>query len=763
MLERKKIAAFTAGLLLCAYAAAPALNAFADEPAATTQTATEKAEDLTEDDDDISDNDEDADDTYIKSGDFMYSLTHDGTVCIESCSSTAAVLMVPDTLDGIAVTELGEKAFGSDPYATPFTEILLPASINYISDNNPFVYCTQLKSISVDAENKDFCTEDGILYSKSKDKLICYPPMKGGNTFTVPDTVRTIGTSAMYNTGLIEVNLPKGLENISFFALAGLTRILSIDLSQTKITEIHPYAFSGCTALNEVKLPDDLTYIGGGAFSGCTALKDITLPDALVEIGQYAFVNTGLTAIVIPDNVAEIGYCAFGYHSNEYENMVADDSFTLVGKMNSAAQRYATDSDSEYDYKNNFTFVTPEEYRQIQDYLNLERKKSGDYEYGIIDGGAALTCCYSDESGVLTVPDEIDGNKITKIYPSCFTIVKASEIVIPDSVEELREMAFLNCTGLKKITLPANVKFIGDQAFDGCTALEEIEICGAETIGNRVFCDCTALKTVKISGSIKDWNDDEPFIFCTALEDINISGDGIYCTDNGIMYSSDKTVIAAYPAAKQGRSFTASPDVTEIKQSAFANSKYLESVKLPNVKIINPYAFESCLKLKSIDVSDSLRKLDTDALYDCKELKSLRLPKSLTEIGECAFGYCYHESADSENSDVADELVKGFTLYAPKDSEAYKFAKEAGIKVVTGTTKLFGKNISSAFVYSVLGLLIAALIAVVSAFVGKKIKSRTSGKPSSTKSDNDDNDEEEENTAEDEDDEEDKNSDEDDE
>ena len=734
MFERKKIAAFTAGLLICAYAAVPAANAFAEETTADVQSETESAFEL----------DEETDETYTKSGDFMYSMTHDGTVCIEDCTSTSEVLEIPDTLDGIAVTELGAKAFGSDPDATPFTEISLPASINYISDDNPFVFCTKLKKISVAKDSKDFCDEDGILYSKSKDKLICYPNMKGGNEFAIPDSVKTIGTSALYDTGLTEITFPSGLENISFFSLSGLTRLLTVDLSGTKVEEIKPYAFSGCSSLREVKLPEQLTYIGGGAFSGCKALKDITFPSTLVEIGQYAFVNTGLTAAVIPDNVAEIGYCAFGYSTNDYGNITADDSFTMVGKINSAAQKYATDSDTEYDYKNNFVFLTPDEYQERQDYLNVERVKSGDFEYGLTGDGAVLTCCYSEDD-VITVPEEIEGHKITKIYPSCFGLVEATEIILPDSIEELREMAFYNCKNLKKITIPASVKVIGDRAFDSCAALESVEICGAETIGDCIFCDCSALKTVKISGNVKEWKDEEPFIFCTALEDISITGDGIYCSDNGIMYSKDKTVLAAYPACKTGKSFTAPSGVTEIKQSAFANNQYLESVKLPDVTVINSYAFEGCTKLTHIEISDSLKKLGFDAFYDCTALKSLRLPESLTEIGEFAFGYCYDDTADTENGASEDVLVDGFTLYAPKDSAAYKYAKNEGIKVVTGTKMIFGKNISAAFIYTLIGLVAAAILAFLGISAGKKMKNRPEKKrPKAEKPENDDDDDEDE-------------------
>ncbi|WP_295086270.1 leucine-rich repeat domain-containing protein [Ruminococcus sp.] len=720
MLEHKKIAAFIAGLLICAFATAPLTSSFAEEEKDDSSVLV----DLQEDDN------EETDDAYVKSGDFMYSKTHDDTVCIEDYTGTSSVLEVPDKIDGIAVTELGKTAFGSDPDNNPITEIQLPASITYISDSNPFMYCTKLEKISVAEDNKDYCTEDSILYTKSKDTLICYPCRKGGTFFTVPDSVKTLGTSALYDTGLEDIKLPDGLEKIGYFSIACLPRMTSIDLSNTKVTEILPYAFSSCSTLSDVKFPEGLTYIGGGAFSSCPILKDIKLPDSLVEIGQYAFINTGLSAVIIPDNVAEIGYCAFGYSTNTVGNIVADDSFTLVGKLGSAAQRYATDSDTEYDYKNNFVFLTLEEYQQELDYLNIERVKSGDFEYGVTEDGAVLTCCYSEEEGVLTIPAEIDGNKIIKIYPSCFSITQASEIILPDGIEELREMAFYNCKNLKKITLPSSVKLIGDRAFDGCSALENIEFLGAEKIGNRVFCDCSSLKTFKSASTLKEWNDEEPFIFCTALENIDISSGSVFITENGIMYNNDKTILMAYPANKADKSFSVPASVNEIAQSAFSNCHYIESVKLPNVKVINAYAFENCESLSSFDVSDKLEKMGNDALYNCVALKSLRLPSSLHEIGDYAFGYYYKEDSDTENGESEDILVNGFTLYTEEGSEAYKYAQREGIKVVTGTTKVFGKNMSSGFVYTMIGIIGAALLGIIGVLTGKAVKKNKAKKDS---------------------------------
>ena len=717
MLERKKIAAFIAGMLLCACTAAPAANAYAED---TTDSSAWGASPET------SANEEKKEDknTYTLSGDFLYSTTRDGTICIEDCKSTSAVLTIPEKLDGIAVTELGRQAFGSDPENNTFTEISLPSSINYISDENPFIYCTKLRSITVSEDNKDFFSEEGILYTKDRDRLVCYPCKKGGNSFKVPDSVKELGTSSLYNAGIKDITLPSGLEKIGAFALADLTEMESVDLSGTKVTELDPYAFSGCSVLKEIKLPITLEYIGGGAFAGCKELTEIELPQSLEEIGQYAFVNTGLTAVVIPDSVSNISYCAFGYYTDEDGNITANNSFTVVGSPNSAAHIYCTDSDSDYDYQNSFVFLTPEEYQEKQDLLALDRIKSGDFEYAMISTGAVLTFCTSTDS-TITIPAEIDGNPITKIYPSCFTGTMAKEIIIPDTVEEIRELAFFNCSELKKVVVPASVKKIGNNAFDKCTALEYAEFCGAETVGSQVFCDCTSLKTFKAADTIKEWNDEEPFIYCTELEEIEIDGNsGIYRSENGVMYSNDMTVIIAYPANKADKSYTSPSGVKEVQQSAFANCKNLESVKLPDIEVINAYAFEGCNKLSSLVLSDKLTTLGSDALYDCTSLKSLRLPESLTDIGACAFGYYHNDNADTQNGEAADAVVEGFTLYAPKDCTAYSFAKSAGMKVVTGTTRFFGKNVSSGFVYSLAAILVAAVLAFAGILTGKTVKKK---------------------------------------
>ena len=78
------------------------------------------------------------------------------------------------------------------------------------------------------------------------------------------------------------------------------------------MTTLGNSAFSGCTGLTSVTIPNSVTGIGDNAFNDCSGLTSVTIPNSVTSIGSYAFQNcSGLTSIKIPNSVVNIGSSAF--------------------------------------------------------------------------------------------------------------------------------------------------------------------------------------------------------------------------------------------------------------------------------------------------------------------------------------------------------------------------------------------------------------------------------------------------------------------
>ena len=725
MINIKKTAAFMMSLLLCVSSAA-ALTVSAE-----VDLKHGSDEDIFVDSDiNVVDTEDGASDLK-KSGDFSYSVTTENTVRIESCTSKEKDLVIPDNIDGMAVAELGKTAFGNDSDNSVYETITIPDSVNLIAASNPFYYCPKLKEIILSGDNENYSVSDGILYSKDMSSLICYPSARSGDSFTIDNKVKSIGDCAFYASKLKTVTFPTGLSSIGHHGFGNCESLKAVDMSKTSIKELDDFVFIGCTSLSDVKLPECITNIGGGAFASCSSLAEIEFPIGLLEIGQSAFANTALKHAVIPDSVQNIEYCAFGYSIADDGTETADPNFAIVGSNGSAAFIYATDSDEDYGYRNNFTFLLPEEFEKQQAILSLEKFTDGDFEYTVENGTAAITNCLSTEETV-DVPEKLGGYTVTSTYMSAFSNCYARKINLPETVTLIREGSFFGCTYLTEITLPQSVKDIESNAFGNCKVLEKIDLGGAENLGNNVFDNCPVLKSVTISGNCKTIEGDEPFLTCNSLEKFIVgSGDGEFASKDGVLYTKDMKVLVAYPASKKDKLFKIPDSVETIAQSAFAYANFLETVDLSSVKTIEEYAFEGCVVLNRVKMSKELAILGADAFYDCNQLKSLRFYDKIEKIANYSFGFHYNENAESDED--TDIIVEGFKVYAEKDSDPYLYAKEFGLETVSGTVELFDHNVSVAFLIVCGALVLVLILSLIISVIVKKHKKNKNAKNNKSK------------------------------
>ena len=207
--------------------------------------------------------------------------------------STIGTLIIPSTLGGYPVTEIGCYAFYD---CTGLTSVTIPSSVTFIR-SEAFYRCRSLTSI------------------------------------TIPEGVTEIGDYAFYGcSGLTSIAIPEGVTEIGDYAFYGCSKLTSV-IIPNGVTKISDYVFSKCSSLVSITIPEGVTEIGDYAFEKCSKLTSATIPKGVTYIGSSAFSGcSGLTGnLVIPENVTSIGGDAFGGCSGLTGNLVIPKGVTYIG------------------------------------------------------------------------------------------------------------------------------------------------------------------------------------------------------------------------------------------------------------------------------------------------------------------------------------------------------------------------------------------------------------------------------------------------
>lgn len=204
---------------------------------------------------------------------------------------------IPETVE-----EIYHDAFRDNKY---LRRIYIPAATSEICGQGTFKGCENLCEICVDAENKTYESDGGVLLTKGKQRLMFYPPQKQGCVYRMPSEVTEIDQYAFQNSNyLMHVVIPPNVSRIDFCTFDGCRKLIEVLIPNISLRQISGNAFRNCTDLRIIRLPDMLEYIGASAFENCESLRSIYLPAKLGVIWESSFAGCSrLTSVrVSPEN-----------------------------------------------------------------------------------------------------------------------------------------------------------------------------------------------------------------------------------------------------------------------------------------------------------------------------------------------------------------------------------------------------------------------------------------------------------------------------
>jgi len=677
---------------------------------------------------------------------FKYVVTVDGKASFCGYGSlNSGDLTIPNEAGGYPVTDIGSQAFLG---CVGLTAVTIPTTITSIGDG-AFFGCAGLTGITIpdsvtNIASYAFAGCVGLRSVTIGNSLIsigtgAFSGCSGLAGVTIPASVDCIGDQAFDScSGARAITGLGGVTSIGSGAFSGCGGLTGIAIPSS-VTNIGWWAFSDCAGLTEVAIPGGVALIGDYAFSGCGAMREISVAEANANYSSLAGVlfnkdktvlircpggKTGnytipsgvavieseaisgcasIASVTIPASVTSIGGCAF-------EDCA---SLTALNVVPACANYCSLEG---------VLFDNP-----ITTLIQYPPGKEGS-SYAVPLGISTLgDCAFKGCAGLAEVAIPASVTSIgTHAFLNCAGLTainvdpananyssadgvlfgfgswgqptliqcpggKTGNYTIPDSIRDIEECAFFNCTGLTGVSIPDTVTSIGDYAFFNCTSLTNITLPSVpySFIGNFSFFNCTGLTSVTIPSGVASIGD-FAFLNCSGLTAIEVDPNNWnFCSIGGVLFNKSQTALIQCPGGKTGICVVP-VGATGIGDKAFFNCSGLTSIDVDennsDYSSADGVLFNKSQttliqcpggKAGNYLIPSSVVGIKRAAFINCS-LTGVAIPASLTSVGDYAFSTC------SSLSEIA--VAEGNANYRSLDGVLFNKAMSSLVQYPGGIT-----------------------------------------------------------------------------
>ena len=464
--------------------------------------------------------------------------------CITKYTGSQRIVIIPDTINDITVTGIGENVFKNN---ARMVTVSIPDTVTYIG-RSAFEGCTNLVGVTIPDGVTNVNSSTFYKCSNLKDVSFgenvttigswAFRNCSSLESIEIPNSVAEIEYGAFENCGLLgSIEIPDSVVEIEQDVFANCISLAKVKLSKG-LVKLSYKAFSNCKELAEIEIPKSLQqgsrWNEEGPFSNCKGLKTITFEEGTTKIASSLFSNcTGLEEIGIPDTVTSIESDAF-YNCGNLKNVIIGENVTTIG---SRAFRNCSSLES-IEIPNSVTEIG----------------------YGAFENCSSMTKAYIADS-------------VKIIGESSFSdCVKLETVHFPNSMQNIAQNMFYNCSSLKEINLPDTLETIRQSAFYNCDSLPEMELPkNVQKIDHDAFYDCDGITKLVIPDSVTSIGNNA-FNSCELLSDVSL-GTGL----------------------------------TAIPEGCFANCPSLKEIVLPyRMQTIGAKAFNACTALTDVTIPRSV-------------------------------------------------------------------------------------------------------------------------------------------------------------